>query len=71
MKDNKNNQLANRQGFLGDNFVVKKSMDNLRFLLANDAGLTYCGDGSQFDENDLIGDQQAWDKFDELTQGVC
>lgn len=69
MNNNKNNQQANQQGSLGDSFVAK-SMDNLRFQLAYDAGLSYCGDGSQFDENCLIGDQQAWDKFDELTENL-
>lgn len=70
MNNNKNNQLANRQGFLGGSFVAKNSMDTLKFELAEEAGLAYCGDGNQFDEDCLVGDQQAWDKFDELMETV-
>jgi len=70
MNNNKNNQLANRQGFLGGSFVAKNPMDTLKFQLAEDAGLAYCGDGSQFDEDYLMGDQQAWDKYDELTENL-
>ena len=68
MKNNKNNQQANQQGSLGGSFVAKKRMDKLMFKLAEQAGLAYCGDGRECDEDLFVGNNSQWNRYEELKE---
>ena len=52
MKDNTNNQLANRQGFLGGYFVAQKSMVDERVI--NDSFCAGCGTMLDWSNEDTV-----------------